>query len=157
MHKKWGVFKTHQCCKILTCLQNTSVFECLVTLSAGKCLILWLLQTSFCSKCSYIWYKQASFLYEENLGMNNTDWKNWCAVNNWWLTTWAVVCFRNQTFLICWLAENSWWQVSHWNVSNPLTLMNTCIYINYTTIVKALIQKVTCSTCVGTTHWVNLQ
>ena len=65
--KKWGVFKTHQCCKILKCLQNTSVFECLVTLSAGKCLILWLLQTSFCFKCSHIWYKQASFLYEEEL------------------------------------------------------------------------------------------
>ena len=126
--KKWGVFKTHQCCKILKCLQNTSVFECLVTLSAGKCLILWLLQTSFCFKCSHIWYKQASFLYEENLGINNTDWKNWCAVNSWWLTSWAVICIRNQTFLICWLAENSWWQVSHWNVSNPLTLMNTCIH-----------------------------
>ena len=31
----------------------------------------------------------------------------------------------------------------------------TLVYINYTTIVKALIQKVTCSTCVGTNSFTN--
>ena len=41
--KNWSVFKTLQCFKILNCFQNTSVFKCLVTLSARK----WLLFCGF--------------------------------------------------------------------------------------------------------------